>query len=857
MDNIQLLKKRIETRSPMLLLGAGFSIDAKNGNNEHLMLGHQLTNILFEKIITPHQGNMSQTELEDAEFCRKRGKLQDLCDIIRQNGLLEKRNNLFRELLSNCSYADAPWYSYLTKINWDYIFTLNIDDLVEKIYKQEGKSLTCWNSSSKRYQENPEITTLIKLHGDVEYPETYVFDRTEYRRYNSANCWMLRKFSSEYIHQDLICVGTQFQEEDILIALNEVFNYGCDNSNYHYFFISPGAIGKPLNEQISQRANFHHIDWTTEDFLKFLQNDIIAPEDKQYELCSHGFVFWPEALSHIRGPEDWLLYSGRPAEPKDFYFKVDIVREEEFDQFKQFIKEKSLGCIQIKGKPYVGKTCFAKRALTHCVDENFFTFYCSHFEIQHLQLVRSYLDQLSSESLVLFCFENAADFYRPIAILLKEYEGRFNKFFIIVTSNDMTKRQEDYIFYETALLKINLSESIDRTFSKSIYNKLKEKSQLGKLLNFDESPGKIMKYMRDINDFIDVLYVAHHGKRFAEYFHDWVLSKDDNEQFPIFQAITILTCLGVSAVPINQLPEIASAVECHKFNLSNFMDDLGEFCIVEEGFLHLRCSRLFNDTIIKDLSLDKKKQLIQFLAYCLSKDISEDDYTSNSEMFKHLIRASSLTKIIEIPPDEALQTLLTIREQCKHLSYYWIQIGILYRNTNDYGEAENAFEYARKVHGKSNYQIAHAVAKNYMEWGLWAITNSPTQASYHFEKGSMSMLLLPRKWCYSDAVCFSSHSYIDMNIKYYSKLNQKPNDSTWNAMIRCMQQYMNSAITGDRLLKKIFRNICIFATKFSLNFTQKQEFADILHVGIPPHSETAIDVEQNADIFDDILPDYD
>lgn len=857
MDDIQLLKKCIETRSPILLLGAGFSINAENGNNENLMLGGQLTKTLFDKIVIPHKSSISADEFEDAEFYQRKGKLKELCNIIRDNNLIEERNDLFQKLFSNCSYDNALWYSNLTLIDWDYIFTLNIDDLVETIYQQENKKLTCWNALSNCYQENPETTTLVKLHGDLKHPKTYVFDATEYRQYNNDNCWMLRKFSTVYVCRDIIFIGTQFQEDDIQIALNEVFSYGCDNSNYHYFFISPGTIGKFLDNQIAQHDNFHHIEWTTEQFLKFLQNDIILPSDNLHELCSHGFVFWSDALSAAAVQEDWSLYYGRPAEPKDFVSAADIIRTREFTEFKQFIASKSAGCILVKGKPYVGKTCFVKRALTYGVEKNFRVFYCSHFEIQYLQVVRNYLAQLPLDSTIMFCFENTADFYKPIAILLKQYQDQFSKFFIIVTSNDLTKRQEDYVFSDIDSLKIYLSETIDYAFSNNIYDKLDEKIQLGKLLSYADTRSGITKYMRQINDFIDVLYVAHRGKRFVDYFHDWVQSKDDNEQFPIFQAIALLTCLGVSEVSINQLPEIASAVEYHQFNYSKFMKDLGEFCIVEEGFLHLRCARLFNDTIIKDLSLEKKKKLIQVLANYLSKDIRENDYNRNSEMFKHLIRTSSLTKIIGMPPSEALQTLLTLRKQCKYLSYYWIQLGILYRNTNNYGEAENAFEYAKKAHKKLNYQIAHAMAKNYMEWGLWAITNSPTQAAHLFEEGSNSMLLLLQQWRYPDAICFSAHSYIDMNIKYCIKTNQKPSDSTWNTMIYCVQQYIDNIKAPDLLLKKLFKNICIFSKSFSLDFKQKQEFSNIMHVTVPICPNTTMINPTEADILDDMLPDHD
>lgn len=51
MDNdISLLRRCIEDRSPILLLGAGFSLGAKGRNGQKLMLGGALAQRLYEEI---------------------------------------------------------------------------------------------------------------------------------------------------------------------------------------------------------------------------------------------------------------------------------------------------------------------------------------------------------------------------------------------------------------------------------------------------------------------------------------------------------------------------------------------------------------------------------------------------------------------------------------------------------------------------------------------------------------------------------------------------------------------------------------------------------------------------------------
>ena len=71
----------------------------------------------------------------------------------------------------------------------------------------------------------------------------------------------------------------------------------------------------------------------------------------------------------------------------------------------------SYGYIEIKGKPFVGKTCLAKRALTLSVEKMFKAFYCMKTDLRYLQMVEQYLETVVSADSILFCFEDAAGFY--------------------------------------------------------------------------------------------------------------------------------------------------------------------------------------------------------------------------------------------------------------------------------------------------------------------------------------------------------------------------------------------------------------------------------------------------------------
>ena len=414
----------------------------------------------------------------------------------------------------------------------------------------------------------------------------------------------------------------------------------------------------------------------------------------------------------------------------------------------------------------------------------------------------------------------------------------------------MTKSSNRYVFGAAPLLEIPLSEKVNSALGNSIYEKLNEKAQLGKLVNYADSRKDIVSYMKQIDDLIDVLYVAHHGKRFSDYFEGWLKMRDTDEQFTMFQVISLLTTMGEPNISINYLPDVAESLGCVKFDYPKFIQAFGEFCSNEGGFLKLRCSRLFTDVVLNNLSLGERVTIIRSLVYTISKDLQEGDKTFNNELFKHLIRASSLKFIMGINERDAIDLLVGLQDDCKHLSYYWIQLGILHRNINEYDKAENAFEYARKSHGRDNYQIAHTTAKNYMEWGTWALDHAPSQAATLFEEGSERMLKMFLRWRYPDAICFSAHTYIDMNIKYYTQLNRIPPDTTWSMMNKFMEGYANNANLSDRLLRSIFSHMCDFARKNALPIEREKEIYQLI-----AGKETVI-ADSRVEWIDEELPLY-
>ena len=83
-----------------------------------------------------------------------------------------------------------------------------------------------------------------------------------------------------------------------------------------------------------------------------------------------------------------------------------------------------------------------------------------------------------------------------------------------------------------------------------------------------------------------------------------------------------------------------------------------------------------------------------------------------------------------------------LENECKSISYYWIERGIIEEKGENYEEAHRCFMNAKKIRPNS-YQTAHAIAKNNMEKGIYCRKhNSTPNAEAYYEEGLESMIEL-------------------------------------------------------------------------------------------------------------------
>ena len=863
MDSIDFLAQRLEkvNNYPMLLLGAGFSLGAISDTDKPLKLGKDVTNDLYNVVLIPHLSNLTNEEKEDCQFYLKRGRLLDICNIIHRHNLDNERNIYICKSMSGCrpkivdeTSRDYIDFNALTTYPWPFIFTLNVDDLVENIFKNAHKDYELWTRNSKRLMVNPRGTTIVKMHGCVNFDkEHFVFCQDEYNDFIRVENPLLNRFGDESFSRDVIVVGTQFQENDLKNVINTMISRRCSGMESHYFFIHPGSEDIDLKNSINMFSHYHHISWTNKDFLAFLRKRIRIENIKKDLLTRNFFTLWNDELeeSRMQDKDDHSLYYGRTPKASDFFYLYDIGRIDKnnkvvvADDFKNNISDKDHTLYIVKGNTYVGKTCLALRLLTICTEEGFTCYYTRKSDYEAIQRLKEYINNTIPEEKMAVCLEDPSGCYHALYDLIKQGE-RLKRFVLIAVTDEKEHQTKSHNLIKIPnITEYTISERLNKKSIQLMYSKLSDKKQLGELQREGTASRIIKLHIKNIGDFMDVLYFAHHGQSFLEHFQNWYCSKDD-EYSDVFNALVVYASLGVKWFSPILFCDVANSINS-KFKYDSFIAEYKDYVIVEDGRIRLHGTRMFSEIIKKNVSKPIINENIIILMRILGKRLHERDNNELSIMYENIAKSKHLNKEFGIKPKENIQLLKKTENECGHLSYYWIQLSILYREEKKFEDAANAILYAQNVRGYRTYQIAHADAKNYMVWGVERAKAHDSSANELFEKGRdiLENLITNNKY-YRDAFGFSVHTYVNMMIQYHKNSNETISVSDWFYIIQILNDYVKQANYQESIMVNLYKQVNIYAKNNGFNSRITRELIHELSTK-PYKSSISFEVDEMPD----------
>lgn len=258
------LKKQLKSGRAILFLGAGFSVDARNEANEFPPLGNALAKVLSERAGFEYTGEYLATVYEAAQ---KHLGSQSLWDLL-------------RKLYDIRSFAD--WYKIVSDITWYRIYTLNIDNLVQKIYQQGGtQRLRTIINPAPVEERDPHFGNLqcVHLHGFVETADKgLTFTLPDFGNMTARpNPWY-QTFIDDLYNRSVVFIGKQLEEPMFhhYLQLRDPKDRATTEFRPRSYLVNR-TIGKMRLATLKER-NITGIEGTAEEFFRSLAQAINLDE---------------------------------------------------------------------------------------------------------------------------------------------------------------------------------------------------------------------------------------------------------------------------------------------------------------------------------------------------------------------------------------------------------------------------------------------------------------------------------------------------------------------------------------------------------------------------------------------------
>lgn len=680
--------------------------------------------------------------------------------------------------------------------------------------------LNVWNTEKRGQIKYAKAPLLVKLHGCVrEMNRGVVFDDEEYRRFTVRQNSMLKEFANQFVKNDVVILGSEFQEDDLQTLIELYQEAGYDNSGYDYFFVSPAINSLKMENIISRYDNFHRVNMTTEDFLNYVNLEIRIPEERRSVLKEHSACFIDEYNDKSTNYSS-KIYSGDNSRYQDFFHDWYIRYPNIYGNAQNIITSGEHYIISITGKQYVGKTCVAKRFLVDFRLAGFEAFELIRLDYPIMREVHDYLAKMQLGCKVAILIDDSAFQYNNIIRLLNGVPDNISQLVVITSDSLDNHNSKKYLLNEYHnVMSITVNESVNEQWANEIFDKLLEKNRLGKYLEllppkqspkYFKSQNIITGKMLEINDIIDILYYTSNGRSFKAYYDEWLKDNYEKASAMYLESLCFLGKLGVSWVP-TQL--IASLVPSNQamFNLNDFQKRYDNIITIQRGRLTIKRRRMIQSSMKFETSF--VTEAISNLLLEIFGLFSEYDRNEYYEIFQKVLRVKKL-KQLGVPPTVTYDLLQKLESYCKEYSYFWIQYGIAAQFLEDYENATNHLNYAKHLRPES-FSVKHALAKNMMEIGLYKFRQGQAEAENDFSKGKEDMLELIISKKHMNNYLYSIHTYIDLMLAY-SKVNNclLPQPDYEN-----IHEHLKRIVTGsiDSHMKSVIERYVQHCEKFGMN----------------------------------------
>ncbi|MCM1304110.1 MAG: SIR2 family protein [Lachnospiraceae bacterium] len=796
--SIEEVRRIMENEPPMLFLGAGFSLGATNEYGD-IPLGDTLKQEIIDIFI---RGNVDEEAIREIEHY----ELQDVCEFVDES--LKQYTELREFLVKRLGNVKPAEFHYnLTNYPWKKIYTVNIDNLVEVVYRKSQNTLLVQNQAKQKTGDHS--LEYMKLHGCVYGPTSgLVFSRKEYNDLISGRMnFKLNDLGHDIQRETFIFIGASMDEADIDSYIIKYEQAGYFRKG-RMIFVDP----KP-KMKIRNRVNSFSgilLEWTTEQFMEFLDTVHYKPDELEKcikRLNYSGIYLYNDIVNNIESVKTYesKLYEGYNCEWRDV---LDgwLFESPYFEGLRKRMEQISYAdgdtyCIALYGKGLVGKGCMLKQAGVWLDKKGYTVLEFRGKSLDYSKLFDFMRNDTGKRYALLI--EDASFYYKIIERMFEENDTN-KKLLILTTSRNYYHLKKRYYLEGNPYEEFEVRDKLDYKYAQIIYKKISEKGYLGELSR-EETKGcaEITRHKILSNLFIAITYGENFQKRVDASLND--LLTDYSEQgIRLFKELTLFEKVDVPYYP-NEILTARYSIDFNCFNKDAEKISASEAAIVDFVRIDREGVSLKNKIILEQVwkltTIREKQEIVYGILHYIAPYVSENDNNYWRVIFESLLKVDILIDKLDFGLKDILSLFYRLKEEYGDISYYWLQMGIAEQKKKDYVKALNHLKMANSIRPYA-YQIQHAIARNYLKQANYVKDIAEADALFKIGEEKMLELINSHEHYKDKARNFSIHCYILEKIAFLNKYNRKIS----NDEIRRMKRWIDSILhTKDDYIKGLLK----------------------------------------------------
>lgn len=258
----QNIKNAIKKGELILFLGAGAACSSQNQHNESLPLANALAK------------DMSEDERFNEPY--ERESLSIVYSSLRSK-YHKQVDDYLEDKLRYCK--PSPAYQHIASFAWKRIYTINIDDAMDKallLHSTQKINVCGMRSTYKNCDTNFLRLDFVKLHGSVDRLEDgIIFSPDEYAYLASTPHHWYSMLPQEYMDSVFLFIGTKLNEPALEKVLADYRKKFSDIDRRQYL-LAPSMKKHEINS-LQSRYNVEYISGTIEDFSAWLKQEFPNP----------------------------------------------------------------------------------------------------------------------------------------------------------------------------------------------------------------------------------------------------------------------------------------------------------------------------------------------------------------------------------------------------------------------------------------------------------------------------------------------------------------------------------------------------------------------------------------------------